>query len=353
MSISEIDPESPSRRDVLVIRVEEAPRTTVAYGIGYAERDLLRGSVEVTRRNLFGMDRSLSAFARISFRGQPLAGHLPRALPARPPAGAVRHRASARRRTATPSTSCATAAPLQTARALSRALEPDPALRPTSETRTFNVVEDCLARSTAQFRPATLSGPSASVVNDTRDDPLDPHRGRFLSADVQLSHARRSGGDSFVKAFVQASGYLPSASPRADARALRRAGAGPHLRPRRAVLPAPSRTASSPAATTACAASACDERAARRAGNARAPRQRGAARRRRARASRRPPSATWATSTRWSRDLDLARPALHGGRWGCATRARSAPCASTGASSSTGARTRAPYHVHFTIGHAF
>ena len=49
--------------------MEEAPRTTVAYGIGYAERDLLRGSVEVTRRNLFGMDRSLSTFARVSFRG--------------------------------------------------------------------------------------------------------------------------------------------------------------------------------------------------------------------------------------------------------------------------------------------
>ena len=43
-----------------------------SYGIGYAEQDLLRGSVEVTRRNLFGMDRSLSAFARGSFRGQPL-----------------------------------------------------------------------------------------------------------------------------------------------------------------------------------------------------------------------------------------------------------------------------------------
>ena len=53
----------------MVVSAQEAPRTTVAYGIGYAERDLLRGSVEVTRRNLCGLDRSLTAFARGSFRG--------------------------------------------------------------------------------------------------------------------------------------------------------------------------------------------------------------------------------------------------------------------------------------------
>ena len=69
VSVTEMDPESPERRSAAWCRVEEAPRTTVAYGIGYAERDLLRGSVEVTRRNLFGMDRSLSTFARVSFRG--------------------------------------------------------------------------------------------------------------------------------------------------------------------------------------------------------------------------------------------------------------------------------------------
>jgi hypothetical protein len=44
--------------------------TTVAYGIGYSERDLLRGSAG-PRRNLFGMDRSLG-LRRISFRGSRL-----------------------------------------------------------------------------------------------------------------------------------------------------------------------------------------------------------------------------------------------------------------------------------------
>ena len=48
------------------VTAEEAPLTTVAYGVGFAERDWIRGSVEVTRRNLFGMDRSVSTFARVS-----------------------------------------------------------------------------------------------------------------------------------------------------------------------------------------------------------------------------------------------------------------------------------------------
>jgi outer membrane protein assembly factor BamA len=41
----------------------------VAYGLSYAERDQIRLSAEVTRRNLAGLDRSLSTFARASFRG--------------------------------------------------------------------------------------------------------------------------------------------------------------------------------------------------------------------------------------------------------------------------------------------
>ena len=68
VSLSELDPERPLRRDV-VVNLREAPVTTLAYGVGYAERDQVRASVEASRRNLFGMDRTLSAFARGSFRG--------------------------------------------------------------------------------------------------------------------------------------------------------------------------------------------------------------------------------------------------------------------------------------------
>jgi outer membrane protein insertion porin family len=57
-----------------------------------------------------------------------------------------------------------------------------------------------------QYRNARSSGPSLSLVSDTRDDPLDPRRGRFVAVDTQFSHAWL-GGHSFFKSFVQASAY--------------------------------------------------------------------------------------------------------------------------------------------------
>lgn len=202
VSVGELDPEAATARSV-VVTAAEAPRTTVAYGIGYAERDRLRFSTEATRRNLFGLDRSLTSFARISFRGSRLLatfrepyflGHHNelfvtgfREEEDRDSFDFVRYGGL-----------------LQTARTLSPgwsvivryAFE---------ETNIFNI-EVPLDEVDRQFRSTTFSGPSASVVNDTRDDPLDPHRGRFLGADVQLSHAVL-GGDSFLKGFLQAATY--------------------------------------------------------------------------------------------------------------------------------------------------
>ena len=41
----------------------------MSWGVGYSEQDRLRGSVELTRRNLGGLGRTASVFARGSFRG--------------------------------------------------------------------------------------------------------------------------------------------------------------------------------------------------------------------------------------------------------------------------------------------
>jgi outer membrane protein insertion porin family len=202
VSFSELDPESTAARSV-VVTAAEAPRTTVAYGIGYAERDRLRFSTEATRRNLFGLDRSITTFARISFRGSRLLttfrepylfGHHNelfvtgfREEEDRDSFDFVRYGGL-----------------LQTARTLSPAWSVIVRYA-FQETRIFNI-EVPLDEVDRQFRSTTFSGPSASVVNDTRDDPLDPHRGRFLGADVQLSHAVL-GGDSFLKGFLQAATY--------------------------------------------------------------------------------------------------------------------------------------------------
>jgi outer membrane protein insertion porin family len=202
VTITEMDPDSSLRRSV-VVHADEAPLTAVSYGVGYAEDELLRGSVEVTRRNLFGMDRRLSAFARASFRGFRLLGTYrePYLLGRKQELFVTAFREDEDRDTFDFIRQGVT---VQTARQLSRSWSV--ILRETyEETRTFNTTEDCLTFG-REFCPGTISGPSASFVHDTRDDPLDPRRGHFLSTDGLFSH-RWLGGNTLVKGFVQAATY--------------------------------------------------------------------------------------------------------------------------------------------------
>ena len=71
-------------------------------------------------------------------------------------------------------------------------------------TDTFNIQNP--SQVGRDYASSTTSGPSASLVRDTRDDPLDPRRGHFVSADLQLSSVSL-GGDSFLRAFFQGSAY--------------------------------------------------------------------------------------------------------------------------------------------------
>jgi outer membrane protein insertion porin family len=202
VTISEMDPSSPLLRSV-VVRAEEAPLTSVSYGVGYAEQDLLRASVEVTRRNLFGMDRRLSAFARASFRRFRLLGTFrePYLLGRKQELFATAFREDEDRDAFDFIRQGVT---LQTARTLSRNWSL--ILRETfEETRTFNTSEDCLTFG-REYCPGTISGPAASLVHDTRDDPLDPRRGHFLLTDGIVS-SRWLGGNTLVKGFVQGSTY--------------------------------------------------------------------------------------------------------------------------------------------------
>lgn len=208
VDVVELDPATVHDRDLLV-SLQEAPRTTVAYGLGYSETDQLRASAEVTRRNLGGLDRSVSLFARASFRGSRLLatyrepyflGHkqdffvtLFREEDSRDTFDFARYGGL-----------------VQTAIRLSSETEGRGGTRlilryTFQDTQTFDVQVPC-GEVDRQFCNSTLSGPSASVVNDTRDDPLDPRGGHFVGADVQFSH-EVLGGDSFVKGFFQASVY--------------------------------------------------------------------------------------------------------------------------------------------------
>lgn len=199
VSIRELDPSREQQRDV-VVSVQEAPRTTVSWGIGYSEQDLLRGSVELTRRNLSGLGRTASVFARASFRGSRFL------LNVREPWLFGKDLDS-----------FLTAFWEEEDRAsfdynrkggvaqVGQSLDPRTTLIYRylfHDTNVFNieVPDEEIDR---QFRTYTVSGPAFSVVWDTRDDPLEPRRGLFFGSDLQLS-ADALGGTSYMKGFFQA-----------------------------------------------------------------------------------------------------------------------------------------------------
>ncbi|HXY41545.1 MAG TPA: BamA/TamA family outer membrane protein [Vicinamibacteria bacterium] len=198
--VSIAEREAPAERRDVVVNLQEAPPTSVSWGVGYSEQDRFRGSVEVTRRNLGGDGRSASVFARGSFRGSRLV------LTLREPwllgrkldsfvTGFWEEQAlngfDYNRKgltlqvgkTASPHTSFILRYLLQ-------------------DTRVFNVALP-LEEIDRQYRTYSVSGPSGSVVFDTRDDPLEPRRGVFLNADLQLSLSAL-GGESYLKGYFQA-----------------------------------------------------------------------------------------------------------------------------------------------------
>jgi outer membrane protein insertion porin family len=204
VGISELDPQRERRRDV-VVRVQEAPRTTVSWGVGYSEQDRLRGSVEVTRRNLNGMGRTASVFARASFRGTRLLLNLREPwLFGRRLDSFISAFGEQEDRTSFDYTR--RGGILQVGRRvderttlLFRYLYQD--------TNVFNI-QIPIEEIDRQFRAYTVSGPAASVVWDSRDDPLEPRRGSFLGADLQLS-LDALGGTRFLKGYFQAATVHP------------------------------------------------------------------------------------------------------------------------------------------------
>ncbi len=199
VTIAELDPERARRRDV-VVSVQEAPRTSWSWGVGWSEQDRLRGSVELTRRNLGGLGRTASVFARGSFRGSRFLLNLREPwLFGRKLDSFLTGFWEEENRTSFDYNRLGGI--VQAGRSLDtrtslilRYLYQD--------TNVFNV-EVPIDELDRQYRTYAVSGPSASLIFDTRDDPLEPRRGLFLGADLQLS-LDALGGVSYLRGFFQA-----------------------------------------------------------------------------------------------------------------------------------------------------
>jgi outer membrane protein assembly complex protein YaeT len=238
-------PGEPRHRDV-VITVEEAPVTTIGYGGGVEGGKRLvrsetaaeaieefqiapRGFFEVSRRNLFGKDRSLNLFTSVSFRPKGI-GAAPLA-PAESTEGGygfneyiARLTYGERRLLGTEADATVTAgveqgvrssfdfnrrvASATVTRRISRVLAVSGRLG-LDHTRLLNIKSDLADQPEIDrlFPQVRLSSVSSSLIRDTRNDSVDPNTGSLIGLDAELA-ARAIGSQvGFFKSFLQAFSY--------------------------------------------------------------------------------------------------------------------------------------------------
>jgi outer membrane protein insertion porin family len=241
VQITEITHAGSTKHDVLVT-VEEAPSTTVGYGggveasrrlqeasgTGTAEEQLEvapRGFFEIGRRNLGGRNRSVNLFTRLSLRPDSSADS---ASGDDDLFGFAEYRVIGTYREPRSfglnSDIIITGAVEQGIRSsfnfarkgvnaeVLRRLSPRMRLSGRysfNTTRIFDVTFDTetdegkIGTIDRIFPQVRLSGFSAAISRDTRDDVVDPARGRFLSAEGSIAARSLGGQVGFVKSYVQ------------------------------------------------------------------------------------------------------------------------------------------------------
>ncbi|HET7219490.1 MAG TPA: POTRA domain-containing protein [Vicinamibacterales bacterium] len=245
--ITELPHGSGTEHDVLVT-VEEAPATSIGYGggleatqrlrstgpEGQAEQHLEfapRGFFDIGRRNLFGANRSVSLYTRVSLR--------PRDAPDDPTVDGTGIGFSEYRVVGTyrqprwfgPNDMTVTAVVEQGVRSTfsfaRRGFNMDvvrrltPALRASgryslSSTRTFDerLSEEDQATIDRLFPRVRLSGFSGALARDTRDDVLEPSRGMFVSGEGTVAARALGSQVGFMKTYLQAFAFRPLGSPK-------------------------------------------------------------------------------------------------------------------------------------------
>jgi outer membrane protein assembly complex protein YaeT len=231
--ISELRQGEENRRDLLVT-VEEGPATSLAYGGGFElarrvepsdttniaqeEFDAApRGSFQITRRNLFGTNRSASLFASLTLHplGTKQQGFTEYNVVGtfREPRifdtlidGLITLTVQQQFRSSFDFRSQGITA--EGTRKLSRTLSG------TYQLQNTNVYNENVSPSDQSaidrvFPKVLLSSFSLSALRDTRNDPIDPTTGEYLSGFGQLAARALGGQVGFVKSFFRASVYRP------------------------------------------------------------------------------------------------------------------------------------------------
>jgi outer membrane protein insertion porin family len=241
-----------NQRDVL-IRVDEAPVTTIGYGGGVEANEKYNGTgstrlefaprafFEVGRRNLFGKNRSINLFTRFAIRPKDSPIYTASAVQTQALAGTngsygfAEYRVLATFREprvfGSSADAVVTGALEQQVRTsfdfarLSSGVEVGKRLSPTlslsgnyqiQRVRLFNelIPPDQQLLVDRTFPQVRLSSFSTSVIRTTKNDPLDATEGTYLSANAQLAARAIASEVGFDKAYLRAQWFheLPHSS---------------------------------------------------------------------------------------------------------------------------------------------
>lgn len=241
IQVSDVGHGDETRRDLLVT-VEESPATTMVFGSGFEGRlrvvrtvaegtsDRLdvapRGSFQISRRNLFGKNRSVSLFTSVSVRlrkEQVFADDA--TLTPNDQFAAPEYRVIGTyiepRVFNSPADAQLTGVLEQQARSsfnfARRGISAEIKRQVTRDVQLFGNYQlqrtrlfDAIINPADQplidrlFPQVRLSSVSASAIRDTRDDVVDPGAGGYLSANLQLAGRRIGSEVGFAKTFLRA-----------------------------------------------------------------------------------------------------------------------------------------------------
>jgi outer membrane protein assembly complex protein YaeT len=238
----EIEPllEDPvTRRSDVLITVKEGPRTTFAYGFGYEESQLARAEFELTRRNVFGLNRAVSVFTRASFRGgrfittyrQPdtFGYDLPLF---------VSGYAEQEERTSFDYNRVGVGSQLSKRLSENQTLFLRYRL---DSTKVFNLQDVDLDEIDRRFRNLMISAISVASVTDGRDDPLDAKNGQYRILDLEWSATALGTEEPYIKGLAQQFFYFHLPRDMVAAVGMRLGIAKTLREDRDALLPAPER----------------------------------------------------------------------------------------------------------------
>ena len=204
----------------VIVRVEEAPRYSLVYGFGYSSFEGPRGTAGITNSNVLGTARALSLALRAGAQRQrgSLTHSLPRLFDWRIPVVLALSADNEKAQTSsiTGGSRAIRGRPFDSFRLTSSAQtevhlsQRESLFFRIEYERIRSRVPDDLKTALEFFREQEridLSAISASYLNESRDNPIDPTSGFFLTADTRIASRLLGSEEELFRFFAQGQAY--------------------------------------------------------------------------------------------------------------------------------------------------